>query len=94
MNKQLNNLDDTLWPYGKPLPNSVVLSRGVDERIFQMPYSLLKKQIEAYTKASQTKAVIEMLKFLLDVTRDKPTRKTIMELLNENLKLSSSLGGK
>lgn len=44
-----NKLDEMLWPYGKPLPVEVVLSRGVDGRILQMPYNMLKKIIQKYT---------------------------------------------
>lgn len=43
---EADNIIKNIWPYGKPYPNSVVLSRGIDERIFQMPMALLVRSIQ------------------------------------------------
>lgn len=42
-----------VWPYGKPYPNNVVLSRGIDERIFQMSGALFTKAIQALLTTKQ-----------------------------------------
>jgi hypothetical protein len=53
---------ESIWPYGKPYPNSVILSRGIDDRIFQMPMSVLVKSIEALLSATKEDSALKELR--------------------------------
>lgn len=75
---------DSVWPYGKPDPIEVVLSRGLDKRYFQMPMNTFVKSLEALITTHTLTARQDELKYLLEdfgiEDNVQPIKKRINEL--------------